>query len=434
MKLAAYHRACGDEVQFVRGQDMEAAVSFWDRIYITSLFTYDWKRVLEAIHFYRDNLFGVTAGRVVVGGIAATLLSERMFNETGVMPVRGPLLSARQIGEGNDTCIDQLVPDYSILEDSPHKYRYGSAFLARTTRGCIRQCEFCAVRQVEPDACDYLDIKPTVAGIRGQIGDQSELVLLDNNVLASPALKRIVDDITSLGFERGAKLNKRAREVDFNQGLDARLMLPRQVEQLARLPLKPVRIAYDRVKDGAVFERAVRAVAEAGFRDISNYLLYNFDDRPEDLWRRMHHCVELGDELDVRIWSFPMRYVPIADTVRAYVGSHWNRRLLRGVQCVSLVTKGTISARHDFFDKAFGSSEEEFLEILSMPDRYIIHRSDHESNGAADWRDLYRSLRETERRRLWQVTSVGGRHELVAAYSEMPEGRLKELLAHYLEP
>lgn len=434
MKLATYHRLLGDEIVFVRGLSLEHATSFWDRIYITSLFTYDWTRVLDAIHFYRDNLFGVSAGRVVVGGIAATLLSGRMYNETGVMPVHGPLLSARQVGDESDTCIDQLVPDYSILAQTTHRYRYGTSFLGRTTRGCIRACRFCAVRELEPEACDYLDIRPIVEGIRKQIGDQPELVLLDNNVLASTKLKRIVDDIVSLGFERDAKLGKRAREVDFNQGLDARLMMPRQMAELARLPLKPVRIAYDRAQDSQVFERAVRLAAAAGFRDISNYLLYNFDDHPEDLWRRMHHCVELGDELDVRIWSFPMRYVPIADTVRSYVGVHWNRRLLRGVQCISLVTKGTISARHDFFHRAFGYSEEDFLEILSMPDRYIIQRAQHETNGAQEWRSLYRSLSRRERRTLWQVTSARGRRELAEAHGALPPGKVKTIVSHYLEP
>ena len=73
MKLAAYHKGRGDEVVFVRGCSLEASASYWDRIYLTSLFTYDWKKVLEAVHFYCDNLFGASTGKVIVGGIAATL-------------------------------------------------------------------------------------------------------------------------------------------------------------------------------------------------------------------------------------------------------------------------------------------------------------------------------------------------------------------------
>ena len=433
MKLAAYHNRRGDEVTFVRGCSLEASASYWDRIYLTSLFTYDWKKVLEAVHFYSDNLFGASTGKVIVGGIAATLLSDRLYSETGVYPVRGPLLSARQLGDDDDTIIDELVPDYSILEQTPHAYRYGTAYLSRTTRGCVRACPFCAVNRIEPRGCDYIDIKPVVEGIRAQIGDQRQLLLLDNNVLASPKLDRIVDDVISLGFERGAKLDGSKREVDFNQGLDARLLTPATAALLSRLPLKPVRLAYDRISDAPAFERAVGLIAEAGFKDLSNYLLYNFEDAPEDLWQRMHHCVELSDRLDVRIWSFPMRYVPIADTARGYVGPQWNRRLLRGVQCVSLVTRGTISARHDFFHEAFGASPDEFLEILSMPDRYIIQRSRHKHNGAGEWREVYRSLNDSERDLLWRLTSVGSRREIARACDDAPSGKLKGLLAHYVE-
>lgn len=433
MKLAAYHKARGDEVTFVRGSSLDASGCYWDRIYVTSLFTYDWKKVLQTIHFYRDNLFGGSTGKVIVGGIAATLLSSWLYNETGINPIRGPLLSARQLGEAHDTAIDELIPDYSILGQTSHAYRYGSAFLARATRGCIRRCPFCAVGSLEPEGCDYIDIKPVVEGIRAQIGDQRQLLLLDNNVLASPRLPAIVDDLIALGFARGAKLAGGKREVDFNQGLDARLITPATADLLSRLPLSPVRVAYDQSRDAEVFERAVELIAQTGFKNISNYLLYNFEDTPEDLWQRMHHCVELGERLDVRLWSFPMRYVPIADTVRGYVGPFWNRRLLRGIQCVSLVTRGTISARHDFFHEAFGDSPDEFLEILSMPDRYIIQRASHRDNGAAEWRAIYRSLEDDERALLWRLTSVNGRRELACAQNEAPPGKLRELLGHYLE-
>lgn len=255
---------------------------------------------------------------------------------------------------------------------------------------------------------------------------------MDNNVLASHRLADIVDDIKALGFRRGAKIGGRQREVDFNQGLDARLLTEDTIGLLAQLPLKPVRIAYDRSSDHEAFERAVRLVAAAGYRDLSNYLLYNFQDHPQELWERMNHCVELGEELGVRIWSFPMRYVPIADTVRDYVGAHWNRRLLRGIQCVSLVTRGVISARKDFFLKAFGRDPEEFIEILSMPDRYIIQRSAHADNGAAEWRKAFNALSARERETLWGLTSGNRRRDLAEAYGRATPGRVRELLSHYV--
>jgi hypothetical protein len=46
--------------------------------------------------------------------------------------------------------------------------------------------------------CDYVDINPVVEGVWAQIGDQPELVLMDNKVLASPMLAKIVTDVCSL--------------------------------------------------------------------------------------------------------------------------------------------------------------------------------------------------------------------------------------------
>ena len=433
MKLAAYHKQQEDEVRFVRGCDHSASIEYWDRIYITSLFTYDWAKVIAAVKFYKDNLFGSAAGRLFVGGIAATLLPDQLYNETGLYPIRGPLMTARQIDEANDTCIDELVPDYSILSQVAHEYRYGTSFIGRTTRGCIRRCSFCAVPTIEPENDDYLDFKPSAEGIKKQIGDQAELLLLDNNVLSSARLVEIVDDLVALGFSSGAKINGRMRTVDFNQGLDARLINEQTAEQLARLPLKPVRIAYDRSSSREVFEKAVRQINAVGFTNLSNYMLYNFDDEPVELWERIHHCVELSEELGIKIWSFPMRYIPITDTTRGHVGPHWNRRLLRGVQCVSLVTRGAISARHDFFHKAFGDTPEKFTEILSMPDRYIIQRAKHEGNGASEWRGLYEELTSEQRNELWSLTSRTGCLQLKATLEMIEDKPMRDIVSHYVE-
>jgi len=98
-----------------------------------------------------------------------------------------------------------------------------------------------------------------------------------------------------------------------------------------------------------------------------------------------------------------------------------------------LVTRGVISARHDFFHKAFGESTEEFLEILSMPDDYIIHRARHEDNGAEQWRVVFRSLTGEERAQLLETLSLGREGVLQARQNMELSPRLSTILAHYVQ-
>ena len=87
-----------------------------------------------------------------------------------------------------------------------------------------------------------------------------------------------------------------------------------------------------------------------------------------------------------------MRFIPMSDVKRGYVSNKWRWRYLRGIQCVLLATRGFVSPNPDFIRAAFGGTYEEFLEILAMPDRYIIYRRKYENNGAIEWRKEYRKL------------------------------------------
>ena len=125
--------------------------------------------------------------------------------------------------------------------------------------------------------------------------------------------------------------------------------------------------------------------------------MFNFNDRPESLYRRMKVNLQLSKEHDVAITGFPMRYIPINDIERQYVSPGWHWRYLRGIQCVLLATHGMVSPNADFFAAAFGQSYEDFSEILSMPDRYIVHRGKYSGNKVDDWRKHFRRLSQTAR-------------------------------------
>ena len=271
-----------------------------------------------------------------------------------------------------------------------------NAFYGYMTRGCIRHCAFCAVPILEDKYISYIPLKDRLDAVRELYGDQKDLLLMDNNVLASENLKEIIDDIVASGFGVGAKfvqpdlleisirnlrngvndrayirksqfliaefyqklkqvksdesyevykvmiryhINKlettkkenlivayeeiksiyrrhhhpisKSRYVDFNQGVDARLFTEEIVKQLSRIAIRPLRIAFDDIKTFPLYNKAIRMSAAVGLKDFSNYLLYNFLDEPLDLYKRLRINVELCEELNINIYSFPMKYHPI---------------------------------------------------------------------------------------------------------------------------
>lgn len=79
MKIASYHRLCGDHVVFVKGMDREKRDARWDRIYITTLFSFYWNETIRAIRYYRRSVSDPKD--LYIGGILATLMEEELRKE-----------------------------------------------------------------------------------------------------------------------------------------------------------------------------------------------------------------------------------------------------------------------------------------------------------------------------------------------------------------
>ncbi len=92
------------------------------------------------------------------------------------------------------------------------------------------------------------------------------------------------------------------------------------LRELATICLSPLRIAFDHIGLRKPYEQAIRFAHEFGLTELSNYMLYNFHDSPADLFERMRLNVALNEELDIRIWSFPMRFQPTDLPDRSYIG------------------------------------------------------------------------------------------------------------------
>ena len=340
-------------------------------------------------------------------------------------------------------------------------------------------------------------------------GPKQHLLLLDNNVLNTPDLKSLVDDLCTAGFGRGAKYTdpgaynivmmrykkgdraefldkkmaaylegfkkriksaemlemflqivitaedaedyaqymldheeelspiiekyrskaKKARYLDFNQGVDGRKINDENMEQLARLAIHPLRIAFDDIHLKDVYCEAVRTAHRHGIREISNYILFNYKDKPEDLYERLRVNIELNEELGIQIFSFPMKYSPISETDRTYIGANWCKKSIRAISAILQVTKGVVAAGSSFFYKAFGNNLEEFYEILAMPRELIMFRSHFEGDGTtAKWQALYRKLNDEQKDCLMEIVS----HNMSELRNIPWPDDLREILEFYL--
>ncbi len=118
--------------------------------------------------------------------------------------------------------IDRMFPDYSIYPNIDYAIGY-------LTRGCIRKCPWCIVPKKEGTIRPYRnwqDVKRP---------DKRDIVFMDNNVLAS-----------DFGLEQMASMIGQNVRIDFNQGLDARLITPEAAEIISKLKwTKSIRMSAD---------------------------------------------------------------------------------------------------------------------------------------------------------------------------------------------
>jgi len=461
MKIAQYHgpRGKSDHVRFVKGEDCSVLDRAWDRVYVTTLFSFEYKRISKSIDFALEAVSG-SADRVFVGGIAASLMHQRFLHEPGWRGVRfirglldkspaeslqlddfaGELYADDRFGKP----IEDYVPDYGILSQVPYRYPVNDAYFTYASRGCIRKCSFCGVPKLEGDQRDTESISGVVKGIEELYGPKKDLILMDNNVVASPRFKEIIAEIRDLGFTPGAKLSRGRvpilRRVDFNQGVDARILCkdPVYLRELSTICIQPLRIAFDHLGLAKPYTQAIRYASDNGLRDLSNYMLYNFHDSPSDLFERMRMNVALNEQLGLRIFSFPMRYQPTDLPDRSHVGEKWNRYYLRSMQIILQATHGIVSGSPVFFKRAFGDTYEEFERILLRPHHFIFNREWYDNLGGRarldDYEREFSALSSSQHNALLEILGTRSPHEYRAASRGLKDSQLRRIMRYYFHP
>lgn len=175
--------------------------------------------------------------------------------------------------------IEHIMPDYDLYPNIDFSMGF-------TSRGCIRQCPWCIVPRKEGF------IRPWASIDEFWDRRHRKIKILDNNFLAQAAphiiLQRLVDEQV---------------EVDFNQGLDIRLVDERIAFYLSQVKAKTLRFSFDDIAYEQELRQAVKLLLENGIRirKLSFYVLFGFQSDDHIIER-----MKLLGELNVDV--YPMAY------------------------------------------------------------------------------------------------------------------------------
>ena len=243
MKISAWHKAKGDSVEWYDPM----FGGHYDKVYMSKVFS-----------FTPDYEYFVDADEIEKGGTGYAIEN-----------VNGKEHYDKSKDKGLPYEVEHIYPDYSIYPDQTKDTAYG--FL---TRGCPRGCDFCIVAPKEGKC------SKKVADLSEFWNGQKNIILCDPNILACADWKDLLQQLID------SKAN-----VDFNQGLDIRMMTSEKAEMLSQIKIKSIHFAYDRYEDKDFIEpkfEEFRRVCKIRPKDLQVYVLCGDREktvRPEDLHR-----------------------------------------------------------------------------------------------------------------------------------------------------
>jgi len=268
------------DIELIRGLPNTAPLYPYDQVYISTIFFQNKEKVEDYVRqFPKDS-------DIAIGGCGWDLTTKLSDH------------------------IEHLMPDYSL-----YNLDYSIGF---TSRGCIRKCEFCVVPEKEGTIRDNAPITEFLHG------DHDRVLLLDNNFQASPKWR---ENLTYL-IDHKIKVN-------FNQGLDARLVTEEFATMLSEskcydwhFKTKGAHLAYDHMFMKKPLLRALSLFENAGMapKRFIVYVLVGFNTTYEQDLERVNTIIEAGAV------PYIMRYNQTKDHYLKHLARYINRKYYQWVK------------------------------------------------------------------------------------------------------
>lgn len=293
MKISTFYKSLGEYVEFVQRDRV------YEKIYASCLFTWNRNKCIELLNIYGDNLIigGTGWDFIEIDGKLIQVTHTELPLEIEKCIPDYDLYTAEMIYQ--KACKGGIASKASKLKKAETIVNMGIGF---TSRGCIRNCDFCIVPKKEGKLHKVADIKDIV-------NPKSNIITLYNSNLTAE------DDCIDILHE----IRDRKLKVDLSQGIDVRLLTEEKAKALSEVKhLRSLHYAWDLMESESKVIQGIKLLKQfvKPWRHMC-FILTGFNTTFEEDMYRIKKLDEMG------IKPYVMKYNKRKDDIRLNQLAGW---------------------------------------------------------------------------------------------------------------